>query len=350
MGKAETKLSQHIKMIWDAGDTVMKSAKEKTRAKRKETDQEKLTLINEPPGAAGQSLGQKERKRENPQSAEAAAPPLPAEEFSPEAKSAPLPQKQKPLLQKTIAEKTKAKTAVEETGMADLRSLQAQKFQMMSKMEGEAASQNNPQLQMQLMQSETLHVAQQKITELEEELQSLRHDNEDITSAAEVLKERVDSLMAKVEELNRKREEDRESFADEKGVLVSALEEAKKEKFRLESEKKKLERRLSKDLQSIRIRENSLENRIEIMKWDGAALQRAKDKKIMELQQSAHKLCASLKAAHKKNQELQTQINKMGDSSRKVVAALRATVHNLEGTGFSSAAEDGLAEDSEQDG
>ena len=349
MGKADNKLSQHIKMIWDAGDTVIKGAKGKAKAARGEgAGRDKLALLKEPAGAAKAAPPQDAPPAAGQTAAAAAAaepPPAPAEAGeAPSDKGPALLKKAAPpkggRKRGAKAEETKSKTFADHTGMADLRRLQAQKFQMMSKMPGAAGAQNNPQLQIQLMQSETLHVAQEKINGLEEEIQKLRQDNGDIASAAEVLKEKADSLMAKAEDLSRLRDEERESFADEKEVLMSALEEAKKEKGRLEGEKKKLERRLAKDLQNIRMRENSLENRMEIMKWDGAALQRAKDKKIMELQQSARGLSGSLKAAQKKNQDLQARINKMGDSSRKAVAALRATIHSLEGAGFSGSFDD----------
>ena len=186
-------------------------------------------------------------------------------------------------------------------------------------------------LQFNLIQSESLRLAQSKIANLEEEMESLRRDNEKLVAAGEVLEERMDQLKVENEDFRREREENMEAFDGEKEILLSTLEEGRKKTAHLEKIKKQLENRLSRDLQSIRARENSLENKIEIMKLEHGVLQKEKDKMIIDLQRSLYKVKDSLKVSQKRNQELQEQLNHIRENLRKTVSVLRATVNNLEG-------------------
>ena len=200
-----------------------------------------------------------------------------------------------------------------------------------------AASQKNSMenaslLQVQLLQSESLRLAQERIISLEKELQELRENNEALASAGDVFEEKIEQLLLKNEELLKEKEEGKDQFKDEKQILTEALKASRKEKEKLDAHNKELGNRLSKDLQSIRGRENSLENRIEIIKMESSVLQREKDKKILSLQKSIHKLDNNSKQAYKKNQKTQEKIKNLQDNSRKTIAVLRATIHNLEGS------------------
>ena len=185
-------------------------------------------------------------------------------------------------------------------------------------------------LQVQLLQSESLRLAQERIVNLEKEVQELRESNEALTSAGDVFEEKIEQLLLKSEELLKEKEESKSQFEDEKQILMKALKASRKEKMKLDAHNKELENRLSKDLQSIRGRENSLENRIEIIKMESSVLQREKDKKILDLQKSIHKIDNNLKQAYKKTQETQERIKDLQGNSRKTIAVLRATIHNLE--------------------
>ena len=203
-------------------------------------------------------------------------------------------------------------------------------------------------LEITLQQSESLKAAQAKISALEEDLQKFRQDNESLISTAEVLKENREQLLAENEELRQNREDMQENFADEKDVLINTLEEVKREKAKLADVNKNLEKRLSADLQSIRARELSLEGQVEIIKLEGAALQREKDGKIIHLQKVNRKLNNNLFSSHKKIQELQTQADKLRESVRKSLSVLRATIHNLEGLPFDAETASDVEEDFEE--
>ncbi len=210
--------------------------------------------------------------------------------------------------------------------VVDLKSIQAKKFQRMSK----AGVESLP-LQVNLMQSESLRIAQEKIIDLEREIECLRRDKESLISSGSVLKEKIDNLLSQIEDSNCYLEEERETFANEKKVLLVTLDDVKKEVVRLKEHKKDLENRLSNGLQNIRVRENSLENRLEILKLEGSVLQREKNNKIIDLQRKINKLNDSLQTSYRKNKEMQNYITRLKDSSRKTVSVLRATIHNLEG-------------------
>lgn len=210
-----------------------------------------------------------------------------------------------------------------------LKVVEARKFQMMSKA-GTDQGITSP-LQMHLIRSESLRIAQDKIVDLEEELHKFRQKNESLVSASEVLKEKNEFLQSSSEDLKYRLTEIKDNFKNEKEIIMSALEEAKTQINKLKSKKQEMEKRLSRDLHGIHARENSLESRIEILKMENSVLQREKDKKIIELKKQIQKIKANLEGAHKKNQDLQTLNNKLQESSRRTVSSLRATIYNLEG-------------------
>ena len=225
-----------------------------------------------------------------------------------------------------IQQKSEALDSSNIEEMAVLKSAQAKKFQIMSK-----TGVKSPSLQVNLLQSESLRIAQEKIVDLEKEVECLRRDNEALTSSGSVLKETIDGLNAKLDDSRHCWEDEKASFIEEKKVLITTLDDVTKQVNILEGHKKELENRLSKDFQNIRVRENSLENRLEILKLEGSVLQREKNNKIIELQKKINKLNDSLQTSHKKNKEIQSYIAKLKDSSRKTVSVLRATIYNLEG-------------------
>ena len=192
-------------------------------------------------------------------------------------------------------------------------------------------------LQKHLIHSESLRIAQEKISVLEEELYKFRQKNESIVSAFEVLKEKNQVLRSKLEDMNFSIKETKNNFKEEREVLLSALEEAKTQIHDLRDKKQELEKRLSRNMQTIHSRESSLESRLEILKNDTRNLQETKDKKIIELQHQIQKIKANLEASHQKNQELKVLNDKLQESSRRTVSSLRATIYSLEGiSGFKS--------------
>lgn len=186
-------------------------------------------------------------------------------------------------------------------------------------------------LQLNLIQSESLRLAQNKITNLEEELEHQRRDNEKLIAASDLLEENMDRLKAENEELRREKKTADLDFANEKDILLATLEDVRKKTAKLEKIKNDLEQRLSRDFQSIHARESSLENKIEIMKMENIVLQKEKDKMIIDLKRDMDRIKENLTMSKKRNQELKGQLTRIRESLMKTVSVLRATVNNLEG-------------------
>ena len=232
-------------------------------------------------------------------------------------------------LAKKPSEKNKQPRISTQVGDENLKIVQARKLQMMTQTGREPASASP--LQMHLVQSESLKVAQEKLSDLEEEILSLREKNSALVSAGEVLKENNSNLKAKLEDLKFSLSDEKKSFEDEKEVLVSAMEEARDQILLLRNKNQELEKRISSSFHGIRQRENSLEGRIEILKMENSAVQKEKDRKILDFKKEILKLKHNLENAHKKNHELDVLTRKLKESSRRAVSALRATIYNLEG-------------------
>ena len=212
-----------------------------------------------------------------------------------------------------------------------LKPFQAKKLQMMSNMNTYTKSSASSPLQIQLIQSESLKISQDKINKLEEELQFLREKNDSLLSAADLLKEKNQELKIKIEESEKRIGVEKEEFEYEKEVLLSALASAKEQIEKLRKEKKALDSRLSNHSYNVTNRESSLEGRIEILKMESSVLQREKDKKIIELRKSVEKNKHSLEIVQKQNQDLRDLNEELQKSSHRAVSALRATIFNLEG-------------------
>ena len=94
-----------------------------------------------------------------------------------------------------------------------------------------------------------------------------------------------------------------------------------------------LELRLSTNIQKIRVRERELENRLELVKMEGAALIRTKDEMILEAKRTIDQLNLELNNYRGKNQELNRQSNDKQETLRRTVKALRLALSMLEGEG-----------------
>ena len=214
-----------------------------------------------------------------------------------------------------------------------LKALESKKLQtMMSKAKTEG--QNDPvdsPLKLNLAQAKNLKVAQQRISDLEEQLEALHEEHEKLIVGSEHLKEKVSFLEAEKDELQIEKNNEESDFSDEKKTLMETLEDSKRQVKKLQAEKEDLEKRVSKSSQSIRYREHSLESQIDILKSEQALLKKEKDKKIISLEAKIKKLQYGLQSAQDKSQKLQIQLKKFKDNSRKIVSVLRATVNNLDG-------------------
>ncbi|MBC6415060.1 MAG: hypothetical protein GDA46_01525 [Bdellovibrionales bacterium] len=212
----------------------------------------------------------------------------------------------------------------------DFKMVQSRKLQLLSQSGVNIKMPSSP-LQIQLMQSESLKISQEKINDLEEELLFLREKNEDLLNAGELLKDKNQELKVKIEEMEVKIKNDKADLIKEKEVLLSALASSKEQMEKIKKRNKDLEKKISSYSYSLSHRESSLEGRIEILKMENTVLQREKDKKIIELKKTIEKNKFNLEITQRKNQELKILNEELQKSSQRAVSALRATIFNLEG-------------------
>lgn len=182
-----------------------------------------------------------------------------------------------------------------------------------------------------LAQSESLRIAQNRILELENEVERLRQQNEEFGAAGETLRRRADELITENQRLDADFRHAESVFEQERGILSSAKEALQRDVEAGRRRVEELELRISTNIQKIRVRERELENRLELVKMEGAALIRTKDEMILDAKRTIDQLNMELNNYRGKNQELNRHANDKQDMLRRTVKALRLALSMLEG-------------------
>ena len=186
-----------------------------------------------------------------------------------------------------------------------------------------------------MAQFEGLKLAQQRILELEREVETLRRDNESLGSGQEVNKNKVEELLLKVQNLEKARQELKEHSESEARVLRDSLQYKDTEIARLKMKLQESDGKVSADIKRIRVRERELENRLELARIERNALLKSKDDLILELKRKMEFLSSELENYKEKyfeqNQRLEASQEKLSRAAR----ALRATLTNIEVDEFS---------------
>lgn len=181
-----------------------------------------------------------------------------------------------------------------------------------------------------LAQAENLKIAQQRIIDLEKEIDRLRSENEELASAGQIIREKSEELNAKMVAFEKDRQETHESHENEIKILQGNLQFKDSENQKLKFKIEELESRLKNDFQKIRVRERELENRLELARAEKQALVRAKDDNILELQRKIDQMKAELSTYREKVQELNKTVEAYQDQMQRTVRALRLALTNLE--------------------
>lgn len=181
-----------------------------------------------------------------------------------------------------------------------------------------------------LAQAENLKIAQSKILELERENEKLRHQNEELVSASEIIKERSDLLTSQVYEYKNDREALESSFKNEMALIKSQLNRKDAELQKAQMKIEELDSRLKFDMKKIRIRERELENRLELIRAEKNALVRSKDEQILESRRKLDQLQLEVDSYRQKCVELNRVIETNQDSFKRTTRALRLAMANLE--------------------
>lgn len=182
-----------------------------------------------------------------------------------------------------------------------------------------------------LAQSENLRIAQQRILELEKMIERLRGENERLVTAGEMIRKKADELITKTESMEGKYNLDVSSLTEEKDHLRKSLAAKDEEIGKLKTQVEEMEMRLGTTMQKIRVRERELENRLELVKMESAALVRNKDEIILELKRQIDQAMVELDNYRHKGVELNKQLNDKQDMLKRTVKALRIALTMLEG-------------------
>ena len=181
-----------------------------------------------------------------------------------------------------------------------------------------------------LAQSQNLKIAQSKIIEMEEEIESLRLDNDRLTVAGETLKERNEELISQLEEVRKSTKDELEQVWKEKEIISKILDEREKKINQLLSQKEHLEMRLESNFRKIRVRERELENRLELMKMEHTAINKSKDDIVLDLKRQVDQLSLELNSFRNRGHELNKQLNEKRETLQRTVKALRLALIMLE--------------------
>lgn len=181
-----------------------------------------------------------------------------------------------------------------------------------------------------LLQAENLRIVQQRILELEKEIDHLREENEELSSAAEVVKARADELTSQMQKLEVEKKESEDSLRSEIMILKGNLQYRDQEIAKSRIKVEELESRLKLDLKKIRVRERELENRLELSRAEKNAIVRSKDEHILELKRKMDQMQSEMDSYRNKCLELNKVLESNNDSFKKTTRALRLALANLE--------------------
>jgi DNA repair exonuclease SbcCD ATPase subunit len=182
-----------------------------------------------------------------------------------------------------------------------------------------------------LRQSESLRIAQTRITDLERELERVRRDNEALSTAGDTLRRRADELASKAENFEIQAREAGLRLDEEKKVLRGQLQSKDRENAEMRARVEEIEARLESNFKKIRVRERELEHRLEIVKIESSTLVTTKDKMLLDLKRQIDQLHQESDSAKSKSQELFSQYKEKQETIRRVVRALRIALTILEG-------------------
>ena len=186
------------------------------------------------------------------------------------------------------------------------------------------------QVDVALAQSQNLKIAQEKITALEDEIESLRLDNNELTLSGRTLKKKNEELSSQLEEIQNSTQEKLDQSKRESEVTLNFIREKDKKITNLISEKNQLENHLRVNFRKIRVREKELENRLELVRMEHIAINNSKDDAVLSLKRKVDQLSSDLDDFRSRVQDLNNQLNEKRETLQRTVKALRLALVMLE--------------------
>jgi hypothetical protein len=184
-----------------------------------------------------------------------------------------------------------------------------------------------------LAQAENLRIAQNRIIDLEKEIERLRQENDEILTASEIIRNKSEEFTLKISQLEKENVEIKSEYKNENSLLKGSLVFKDSENSKLQEKVEELEVRIKNDFKKIRIRERELENRLELMKAEKQAVVKSKDELLLELQRKNDISKSELETYRNKVQELNKTIESYQNQIKITVRTLRLALSHVEDKG-----------------
>lgn len=178
--------------------------------------------------------------------------------------------------------------------------------------------------------ADALNIAQEKIKNLEAEVDRLRADNDELSSSADVIKQKVIEYRTELQKVENDKANLEEILSSEIHILKGNLKYRDQETSKSQQEIEVLKARLKSDFKKIRVRERELENRLELLRVEKATLLKTKDEQILDLKRKIDQLQMENDNYRQKCIELNRTIEGNQDQFKRTVRALRLALTNLE--------------------
>jgi hypothetical protein len=177
---------------------------------------------------------------------------------------------------------------------------------------------------------EQIKISQNKISQLEKEIEVLKWDNEKLGSTSQLLQKKCEDLVSQKQKLEIKFENLELKYVEESKLLKAKIESKKEENRELKSKFEDLDSRLAQDIRRSGGRERDLENRLELIKLEKISLVVSKDEIILNLKRQIDQFQFEVEGYRKKNIDLEKVIESNDEQLRRTVRALRLALANLD--------------------
>lgn len=181
-----------------------------------------------------------------------------------------------------------------------------------------------------LAQAENLRMAQNRILDLEKEIERLRQENDEILTASEIMRTKAEEYTLRMSEMEKEINESKIDFKNEIAILKGNLSFKESDNQKLKMKVDELELRIKTDFRKIRIRERELENRLELIKAEKQAIAKSKDEYLLDLQRKNDQAKAEIESYREKVQELNKTLESSQTQIKMTVRALRIALSHIE--------------------
>tara|TARA_B110001454_G_scaffold219111_1_gene250029 strand:- start:31376 stop:32860 length:1485 start_codon:yes stop_codon:yes gene_type:complete len=181
-----------------------------------------------------------------------------------------------------------------------------------------------------LAQAENLRMAQNRILDLEKEIERLRQENDEILTASEIMRTKAEEYTLRLSNLEKELSEGKIDFKNELAIVKGTLSFKEADNQKLKMKVDELELRIKTDFKKIRIRERELENRLELVKAEKQAIAKSKDELLLDLQRKNDQAKAEIDNYREKVQELNKSLESTQSQIKMTVRALRIALSHIE--------------------